>query len=498
MKNKDFENGFKVIIKEEPEEMVDLFSQSSKANSKRYKKKKRGPAAWWQSLKKWQRAMVVSFVSLVAIILSAVIVLLTALDYNYNSITTKPDDLGFEEVIDKRIINIALFGLDTRDQKTFKGNSDSIMVISVNTETKKVKIISIMRDSLVEINKSKGKVYNKINSAYASGGPELAIKTINQNFGLDISEYATVNFFGMIDIIDAVGGIDAELTKSEVGGPNTNYSLNGCITEICSVMKIDAKPHYVNGYGKKHLTGIQAVAYSRVRRFPNIWGTNNDFGRTDRQRYVMEQLFNKALTMDKSQYIKLAKSLIPCSETSLSYGEIMDLASKVLLHSPTFEQTRMPMDKYQMNAPSIRGVGSCVYYDLDFATDVIHAFIYDDVTPEEYVELNGIRKNDWYRKEHGGTTVTSKPTTSSEVDTSSEVSSDEDEASSDDVSSITSSDTSSTSSDEVESDTISSKEETTSSKDDFTNSEQSPDIDTDTDIDKDDEEDVTTKPSQTE
>ena len=356
---------------------------------------------WWKRRKKWQKAVMITAISVVlalAILLGVVwSVVRSEFDYNYNQITDDHEDLGVENVINKDIINVALFGIDTRSLDSFKGNSDSIMVLSLNTETKKVKIISIMRDTLVPITYNGKTSHNKINSAYATGGPELAIKVINSNFGLDITEYATVNFFGMVDIIDAVGGIEAELTSAETATASRNmYAINGCILEICNKLGIKPEPYYVTKSGKQHLNGIQAVAYSRIRYVANIWGTNNDYGRTDRQRYVMEQLFNKALTVDKSQYIKLAKSLIPCTETSLSYTEIIGLAFDILLESPTFAQARIPREDMLMTAPSTRA-GSVVYYDLDFAKTLIHAFVYDDITFDEYVEENGVEKYDWYR-----------------------------------------------------------------------------------------------------
>ena len=422
------------------DESFDLTSLGSKNASRRFKKKKRGIslffskvgeqlAKWWNSLKKWQKITITTLSSIIAVLIAAIIFLTSFFGYNYNSITKDPNDLGFENVINKKIVNIALFGLDTRNVNVFKGNSDSIMVLSINTETKTVKIVSIMRDSLVPIEKDGRTYYRKINSAYATGGPELAIKTINRNFGLDISEYATVNFFGMVDIIDAVGGIDAELTSGEViSASASSYALNGCIKNICKSLKVDPEPYYITQSGKHHLNGIQAVAYSRIRKFRNIWGTTDDFGRTDRQRYVMEQLFNKALTLDKSQYVKLAKSLIPCSETSLSYSEIMSLAVNVLLKSPKFEQSRMPLNEYQMKAPNIPSVGSCVYYDLEFAKNLLHAFFYDNITPEQYVETNGIQKNDWYSQTVGisrpsansSDNTSKKPTVSSSNSTSSD------------------------------------------------------------------------------
>ncbi len=369
-----------------------------------FKKKKHGIAAlfqklsnWWRNLKKWKKRFIKVLTALTVLLLALVITFLAFFNYNYNEITKKPEELGFKNVIDQKIVNIALFGIDTRSKNSFKGNSDSIMVLSINTETNAVKIVSIMRDSLVKI-ENNGKIsYNKINSAYGSsdGGPELAIKTLNHNFGLDISEYATVNFYGMAEIIDAVGGIDVEFTRQEIA---TNHAdgFNGLVKRQCEKIGVDPEPHYIRTEGKHHVNGIQAVAYSRIRKYKNIWDTNNDFGRTDRQRYVMEQLFEKAIKLPKTKYVSLVKALIPYTETSLSYKEIMGLAFDVLLESPTFEQTRMPLNEYQMKAPNIPRVGSTVYYDLEFAKDLLHEFFYNDVTPEVYVEQNGIRKNDWY------------------------------------------------------------------------------------------------------
>ena len=351
---------------------------------------------WWEKRKKWQKATIIAGIAIILVSTIVLSIFLSGLGYNYNKITNNHEDLGVENIIDKDIVNVALFGIDTRNTKSFKGNSDSIMVLSLNTKTKKVKIISLMRDSFVPITYNGNTTYSKINSAYAKGGPELAIKVINTNFGLDITEYATVNFFGMVDIIDAVGGIEAELTKAEVLSAEAQYyAINGCIEEICNSLNVKAKDYYITTPGKQHLNGIQAVAYSRIRYVANIWGTNNDYGRTDRQRYVMEQLFNKALTIDKSQYIKLAKSLIPCTETSLSYTEIMGLAFDMLLESPSFEQERIPREDMIMRQPKTRA-GSVVYYDLGFANKLIHAFLYDDITFEEYIEPNGVEKNDWY------------------------------------------------------------------------------------------------------
>ena len=409
-KKETFEGGFKVNIEDisssSDDEQKDLNFNQFTEKTKGHEKEKRGIARWWSNRKKWQKGLMISAIAIILVIAIVAGVILTVFDYNYNEIEKAPENLGFENIIDKNIVNVALFGIDARTPNTFDGLSDSIMILSLDTVNKKVKIVSVMRDSFVPITYNNGKTkYDKINSAYATGGPELAIKTLNTIFNLDISEYATVNFYGMADIIDAVGGIDVELTKAEVG-KRTPHALNECIDEICKHLGVDANEHHIYQPGKQHLNGIQAVAYSRIRYVKNIWGTNNDYGRTDRQRFVMEQLFDKAITMKKSQYVKLANALMPCCETSLSYSEIMGLAVDILLSSPTFHQYRIPQEDFIMPSPS--GVGSVVYYDLDFVKKLTHEFFYNDVSPEDFLAVNEIQKNNWYKKGGDTSNVPSK------------------------------------------------------------------------------------------
>ncbi len=383
----------------EAEDMVSLSSFSDEAKGRHTKKKHKKKSAfgiWWKNRRGWQKALIITPLSLLLVLIIAISTLFILFDYNYVKITSDPEELGIESVIDENIINIALFGIDTRTLNSFKGNADSIMILSLNTVTKQVKIISVIRDTFVPITYNGKTTYNKINSAYAKGGPVLAMKVLNTVFGLDIMEYATVNFYGMTDIIDAVGGIEAELTAAEVASASKNaYAINACIKELCSALGKNPKDYYINKSGKQHLNGIQAVSYSRIRHVANIWGTNNDYGRTDRQRYVMEQLFNKAVKLKKSKYVDLVRSLIPCSETSLSYSEIIDLAVNILLDSPSFHQDRIPREDFLMPRPQTNA-GWVAYYDLGFAEKLIHAFIYDDITFDEYIEKNGIEKNDWY------------------------------------------------------------------------------------------------------
>ncbi len=503
MDNKDnigfnFDDKYEEIIasmKKKRDEYEDIVSDSSLKRGKHSfvdissSSSKKGFKAWWKHLTKGKKAALLTVTSLLLVIAIVLGWFFSYFKYNYNSITKNPDDLGFSDIKENGVINVALFGVDSRDETVFQGNTDSIMILSLNTNTKKVKIFSIMRDTFVPMEYNGKKYYGKINSAY-SKGPEHAIKTINQAFDLDISEYATVNFYGMTDIIDAVGGITATITQDELtwkghGNPN----LNNCMDEICKEMGLNAKDYYIHTAGEQTLNGVQATAYARIRHCTTVWGTRDDFGRTDRQRHVMQELFNKAITMKKTQYVSLAKALIPCSETSLSYGDIIELATSILLSSPTFEQYRLPPSEYQkeflMTGPS--GYGSIIYYDLDYAAEMINSIIYDDVTMEEYINENPVEKNDWYSKTVGNnrrpspttstpqtTTSSEEPVTSSEPDvTSSEddVSSEEDTSSNESTSSEDVSNVDTSSEDDTSSN--SSSESTDSSDTDITDDSSS-------------------------
>ncbi len=309
--------------------------------------------------------------------------------FNKNSLS----DLGIEGTIDKKVINIALFGVDTREIGDFSGRSDSIMILSINKKDNTIRLVSIMRDSLVPIEKNGGTTYNKINTAYASGGPTLAVKTLNTLYGLDIKDYATVNFYSMADIIDALGGIEVEITKDEL---TANLGINAMINEQCIYLKLNPKDYFVYQTGKQKLNGVQAVAYARIRHAKNSFGNNNDFGRTERQRLVLNLLFEKALSASPLKYPVIVNKLAPYIKTSLNNREMLSLAS-FLLRRPKMEQSRIPHNEYIID-DNYKGAGaSTVYYNYEYAGKVLRAFLYDGTAPEDYFKENGIDKTKWFK-----------------------------------------------------------------------------------------------------
>lgn len=329
------------------------------------------------------------FLSLIGIVMLGISGLFWYFQYDRNTALDALNDteLGISNnTLSEDIINIALFGIDARNFKNARANSDSIMILSVDTVHHAIKVTSILRDSLVPV---EGHHVQKINAAYAFGGPELAIKTINQAFDLNIRDYATVNFAGMAEIIDAMGGIEVDVNEAERN--NANVHLKWMAIES------GTKNTPITKSGLQTLNGIQAVAFARIRKVSTNDAVPDDFGRTDRQRYVMEQLFNKALSLGKSKYPGLIKSLLPYTETSLTYSDILDLAG-VLTGDIHFEQLRMP-DNYSMTISTKDypgGLGSVVYYNLDYATEMMHAFIYDDVQQKDFIAANPIDRTPWY------------------------------------------------------------------------------------------------------
>ena len=321
-------------------------------------------------------------------------------DYNHKNLSTEFNTIP---PISQGIVNIALFGVDAREKDSFDGRTDSIMILSVNTDTGELKIISIMRDSLTMVEGYDTPM--KINAVYSLGGPELAIKTLNSNFDLDIKEYATVNFYGMADIIDAVGGLEIEVNENEI---EAKYGINDIIYEQSLYMGIE--PEYVKTPGLQILNGVQSVSWARIRYAYTNSGEINDAGRTERQRHVMELLLKKVLSQNLTEYPKIIKALLPFMETSLSYNDIIKL-SGVFRKDITYTQTRIPMESYQLTAPE--GFGSIKYYDYEFAAKIIYSYIYEGVTQEEFLEKNNpLNTKGWYTapKNERSDVVSSKDT----------------------------------------------------------------------------------------
>ena len=274
-------------------------------------------------------------------------------DLKVNQFNKNDTQLGIsQEIEDKqentKIMNIALFGVDSRNEESFKGRSDSIMILSVDKKANSLKLTSILRDSEVLID---GHGKSKITHAYSYGGPELAVKTLNQNFKLDIREYATINFEGLSKVIDMLNGIDIQITEAEK--QQINQSCDG---------------QDLQNAGNVHLNGQQALAYSRIRYI------DSDTKRANRQRNVLEAMFTKVKTMSPTQYPSLLKSIMSLVETSLQYDEILSYAP-MMLKEVTLEQNYIPN---QQDNPVGGGNPWVWKFDVNASADRLHKFIYGE------------------------------------------------------------------------------------------------------------------------
>lgn len=218
------------------------------------------------------------------------------------------------ELKNEKRINIALFGLDKRNENE-KSRSDSIMIASIDLEKKTINLVSLLRDTLVEI---EGYGKDKLNHAYAYGGSNLAIETINSNFDLDIDKYVSVDFYSLAKVIDIVGGIDIEVKEYEVDQINLN------LVEINKIENLNENTDYIKEGGIKTLNGRQAVAYSRIRK-----KGNGDYERTQRQRNVLKGILKKYEKQSSDNKFKTNMEIIGQISTNIPVSYIKELGAKI-------------------------------------------------------------------------------------------------------------------------------------------------------------------------
>lgn len=279
-------------------------------------------------------------------------------------------DIAPSDQVADKVTNIALFGIDTRKDSN-KGRSDSIIILSIDRKHDKIKLSSIARDSYVNID---GHGKDKINHAYAFGGPKLAVKTLNQNYDMDITDYVTVNFYGLIDIIDEMGGVTLDVDTAE-----KNF-INSHVPE----MQSQGHPcEYLSEAGTQTLSGAQALSYARNR------STGGDIERGNRQKEVLNALYEKLSGKTSiSQLMKVAETALKHCETSLTSGEITQLAAWYLKASPSIENFSLPTQSCNPKSGRdcfINGVWYYIY-DLDIATKELHAFIEEPKAEDQTIE----------------------------------------------------------------------------------------------------------------
>lgn len=231
--------------------------------------------------------------------------------------TTEADTIQEEEIVFKtstvvqpseKVINILLVGKDVKDGDADRGRTDSMILLSLNRDTKQVSMISFMRDCYVQI---PGYSNNKLNAAYNIGGYQLLDETLKLNFGIEIDYNVGVNFSSFTKIVDKLGGIDIELTKNEA-----DYILK------------KTKKESGLEEGVNHLTGKQALWYARTR-YVSTGVESNDFGRTSRQRIVLQKIYQNTMKLPLNEIIDILYEVVGDIETDMSSAEMIALGTEV-------------------------------------------------------------------------------------------------------------------------------------------------------------------------
>ena len=262
----------------------------------------------------------------------------------------------------KMIENILLIGLDGTNDK-FPKRSDTMIILTIDKLNKSLKLTSLARDTLVKI---PGRGEEKLTHAYAYGQEELLMQTINENFGLDIKDYAVVNFKSFIDIVDIIGGVDINVNEKEI------HHLNEVIKECYGVNHEDTKNiEYITSSGNHNLNGYQALAYARIRKLDTI------YKRDERQRLILTNIAHKLSDVSISKYLQIAKSILRHIKVNIAFNKIIDLAFIAHeLASYDISQLEFPISEYREEGRIGEKGTYVVKWDKNKNIELLHQFIY--------------------------------------------------------------------------------------------------------------------------
>jgi len=256
--------------------------------------------------------------------------------------------------------NILLLGCDNRSTNDYS-RTDSMIILSVNTATKQVKMTSLMRDTWVTVPGKKS--HRKLTELCAVGGPELTIRAVNESYGLNIENYVLISMNGIAEIIDLLGGIELDITEAE------RKALNKGLFDLSPLSGMEKLKESGENV---HLNGNQATAYARIRQI------DSDFVRTERQRTVLVTMAKKIIGgTDAGTLMTVVLTLLDYVDTNLGLLEIMSLADVGLsMDMDAIQELRLPADG-TYDAGTYDGVW-CIKPNFKKNTNILHEFIYGD------------------------------------------------------------------------------------------------------------------------
>lgn len=306
--------------------------------------------------------IITSLISVVVVVFIIYSVIIYALINKINYVES--NIVSYSGLInEKHVRNILLIGTDGRSESE-RGRSDTMILLSINSKTDKIFLTSFMRDSYVDI---EGHGWNKLNAAYSFGGAELLIDTIQRNFNIEVTDYVSVNFNAFAAVVDAVNGIEIEISDKEA------EAINKILHDEVNALMGDAiDSDYLKGGGKIKLNGKQALSYSRIRYVGNA-----DFERTERQRNVLTKITEKVKSFNPAKITKIIKSAAPEMTTNMTTFELYTLALRAPFILPyDMEQLRVPADKTYKNGEY--KVGAVLELDFEKNIEIIEKEIYDN------------------------------------------------------------------------------------------------------------------------
>jgi len=279
------------------------------------------------------------------------------------SMPVEDGDLSPYPGLDENVKNILLIGTDTRDNKLENGRADTMMICSVNQKNGMVHVTSLARDTWVTMGENGHQ--NKLNAAYSFGGPNLLMQTINRTYNLNIEHYVMVNFYGICDIVDTLGGVTIQLKEDEP------WAINTTVEESYGDYGDQRITNIPSDATEARLCGAQALAYARIRKL------DDDFGRQARQRNLLMAMAREVSNCSITQMISLATTCFEYVKTNLSLINIISLATKVLTTGITDIQMHAFPEEGEYKYDSTDGVSKLII-DQAYAIDKMHGYMYPD------------------------------------------------------------------------------------------------------------------------
>lgn len=286
------------------------------------------------------------------------------------------DILGSEDYVsEKGITNILLVGTDARPGEEVS-RSDAMMILTIDNKHKSLKLTSLARDTYVNI---PGYGQQKLTHAFVYGGANLLIETLEQNFELDIHNYAVVNFFSFMDIVDALGGVTVDVKSTEIA--EMNKFINE--TYAWSTNPDKGSKKYVQSAGTQTLNGYQTLSYARIRK------NDSAMERDRRQRAVIQGLINGVKDLPVTKYPSLVDTILPYVKTNMRPTQIIGLGTQLLsIGNLDLKQMEFPIDDGVHSTGGILGSAGWVLQFEPDSLDILHDFIFEDIMPEDNPKLN--------------------------------------------------------------------------------------------------------------